>query len=49
MTVNTKVVLWNPARTSVPTAPGFSRPLAEPILRSIATRTALQALGCRIV
>lgn len=35
MTGNTNVVLWNPARTSLPVAPGFSRPLAEPTLRSI--------------
>ena len=45
MTGGTNVVLWNPARTSFPAAPDFSRPLADPTLRAIAARIARRELG----
>ena len=48
MTGGTNVVLWNPGRTSLPAAPEFSRPLAEPTLLAIAARLAQQELGYRI-
>ncbi|MCA0295068.1 MAG: RES family NAD+ phosphorylase [Actinobacteria bacterium] len=49
MTGGTNVVLWNPARSSLPAAPEFSRPFAEPTVRAIAARLARQALGYRLV
>lgn len=49
MTGGTNVVLWNPARTSLPAAPDFSRPLADPTLHAIANRIARQELGYRLI
>jgi hypothetical protein len=49
MTGGTNVALWNPARTSLPAAPEFSRLLAEPTLRVIAARIAQNELGYRII
>ncbi|MCA0307318.1 MAG: RES family NAD+ phosphorylase [Actinobacteria bacterium] len=49
MTGGTSVVLWNPARTSLPAAPDFSRPLAEPTVHATASRIAGQELGYRII
>jgi RES domain-containing protein len=49
MTGGTNVVLWNPARTSLPSAPEFSRPLAEPTLHSIAARIAQHGPRCRLI
>lgn len=49
MTGSTTIVLWNPARTSLPAAPDFSRPLAEPTLRAVAARLARQDLGYRMI
>lgn len=49
MTGGTNLALWNPARTSLPAAPEFSRPLAEPTLRVIAARIAQNELGYRII
>lgn len=48
MTGDTNVVLWNPARTSLPAAPAFSRPLAEPTLYAITARIARQELGYQV-
>lgn len=48
MTGDANVVLWSPARTSLPAAPDFSRPLAEPTVRAIADRIAQQQLGYRL-
>lgn len=49
MTGGTNVVLWNPAQTSLPGGPDFSRPLAEPTLRAIAARIAREELGYRVI
>lgn len=49
MTGGANVVLWNPARSSLPATPVFSRPLAEPTLRAIAARIAQHELGYRLV
>ena len=49
MTGDANVVLWNPARTSLPAAPDFSRPLADPTVRAIAARIARQELGYRLI
>ncbi len=49
MTGSNNVVLWNPARTSFPAAPDFSRPLAEPTLHAMANRIAGQDLGYRFI
>lgn len=48
MTGGTNVALWNPARTSLPVAPDFSRPLAEPTLHAIANQIAQGELGYRM-
>lgn len=48
MTGDTNVVLWNPARTSLPAAPEFSRPLAEPTLHAIANQITRGELGYRM-
>lgn len=49
MTGGTNVVLWNPARSSLPATPDFSRPLAEPTLRAIGARIAQHELGYRVI
>ncbi len=49
MTGDANVVLWNPGRTSLPAAPDFSRPLAEPTVHAIASRIARQELGYRLI
>lgn len=49
MTGGTNVVLWNPAHSSLPAAPDFSRPLAEPTLHAITTRIARHELGYRVI
>lgn len=49
MTGGTNVVLWDPARTSMPTVPDLSRPLAEPTLHAIAARIARHELGYRLI
>lgn len=49
MTGATNLVLWNPARTSLPAAPEFSRPLAEPTVYAIAARVAGRELRYRVI
>ena len=49
MTGGANVVLWDPARTSLPGAPDFSRPLAEPTVRAICNRIARQQLGYGLI
>lgn len=49
MTGGTNLVLWNPARTSLPSAPEFSRPLAEPTLHATVVRIARRELGYQLI
>ena len=49
MTGHHSVVLWNPAGDSFPSAPQFSRPLADPTLRAILSRIAAKDLNYRIL
>lgn len=49
MTGAPNVVLWNPAASSFPASPSFSRPLADPTVRAIVTRVASRELGYRVV
>jgi RES domain-containing protein len=49
MTGGANVVLWNPAHSSLPAAPDFSRPLAEPTVHAITTRIARHELGYRVI
>jgi hypothetical protein len=42
-------VLWDPAADSFPGAPAFSRQLADPMLRAIAERVAVDALGYAVL
>jgi RES domain-containing protein len=47
MTGGANVVLWNPAQTSLPASPDFSRPLAEPTVHAICNRIAREEPGYR--
>lgn len=47
LTGRPNVVLWNPAADSLPAMPGFSRPLAHPLVWSIAQEAAAE-IGYRI-
>lgn len=47
LTGRPNVVLWNPAVNSLPTMPGFSRPLTHPLVWSIAQEAANE-IGYRI-
>jgi RES domain len=48
MTGRPNIVLWNAAADSIPTTPSFSRPLAHPLVWSIA-QTAAAEIGYRIL
>ncbi len=49
MTGGANVVLWNPAQTSLPDGPDFSRPLTEPTVHAICNRIAREELGYRLI
>lgn len=48
MTGEPNVALWNPARTALPSAPEFSRPLADPTLHAIIARIAATDLSYEV-
>jgi hypothetical protein len=49
MTGRPSIVLWNPAATTFPTVPQFSRPLADPLLCAIVERIAVEDLHYQIL
>lgn len=49
MTGAPNAVLWNPAASSFPASPAFSRPLADATVHAIVTRVAFSDLGYRVV